>query len=137
MVQIRIEGTDLPGRNCGDYTNIHVGVQRKAPSSELVGVVPGDAAAPVWTLECTVNGTDVRGPFIQGRPGARFIYLQWVAADVHSMFRRAKLMLDAVPAETMAAAVKSGVLTGSVHLTDSCGMPRCAAVRPPAIEWRA
>jgi hypothetical protein len=35
-------------------------------------------------------------PFVQGRPGARFVYLSWggVGADGHrAMFRRAKLML--------------------------------------------
>ncbi|CAM3882199.1 DUF5990 family protein [Smaragdicoccus niigatensis] len=137
-MRIRIEGTNLPGRACGPYSDIHVGMQRKSPSGQVDGVVAADAEAPVWILDCTVKGSDVLGPHIQGRPGARFIYLNWMGRDdsgSHAMFRRAKLMLDGVPAETWTAALESGQLTGSVHLTDGHGMPRCAAVRPPAIEW--
>jgi hypothetical protein len=137
-MRIRIQGTNLPGRACGRYTDIHVGMQRKSPSHHLDGVVPADMEAPVWTAECKVKGADVLGPHIQGRPGGRFIYLQWVGRDEsgnHAMFRRAKLMLDGVPADIWATALESGQLTGTVHLTDGKGMPRCAAVRPPAIEW--
>lgn len=136
---IRIEGTNLPGRTCGEYTDVHVGLQRKKPG-EVDGLVAGDTSAPVWTADCTVKDMDVLGPHIQGRPGDRFTYLQWTGVDgsgVHAMFRRAKLMLDAVPAGTWAAAIESGQLTGVVNLTDERGMPRCAAVRPPAIEWRS
>jgi Family of unknown function (DUF5990) len=37
----------------------------------------------------------------------------------------------------MAAAVASGALHASVHLTDDHGCPRCARVDPPAIHWSA
>ena len=53
------------------------------------------------------------------------------------MFRRAKIMLDGVPADVMAAARESGVLVGRLGLTDARGNPTCAAVRPPLIEWAA
>ena len=46
------------------------------------------------------------------------------------MFRRAKLMLADVP-DPAAAAV-----TARVDLTDECGMPRCARLRVPALEFR-
>ena len=49
------------------------------------------------------------------------------------MFRRAKLMLDEVPA----LVGEQGAVTARVHLTDDCGMPRCARLRPPALEWSA
>jgi hypothetical protein len=58
-MQIRIEGTDLPGRSCGPsadapdgYRNIHVGVQRRGKSDELLGLTratrlprPGQSSA--------------------------------------------------------------------------------------------
>jgi Family of unknown function (DUF5990) len=62
----------LPGRECGasgdfpGYSNIHVGVQRRNRREELLDLHPGDAATAVWTFECAVDGTDVRGPYIQG-----------------------------------------------------------------------
>jgi Family of unknown function (DUF5990) len=150
-VQILIEATDLPGTSCGPspdqpggYHRIHVGVQRRSPRDELLGVVPGDAAAASWALEATVtqspSGTDVKGPYIQGPPGGRFIYLSWgtVAGDgVFTMFRRAKLRLDAVPADVLGRAVESGLLVGRLGLTDQKGHPLCASVRPPLIQWSA
>jgi hypothetical protein len=53
------------------------------------------------------------------------------------MFRRAKLMLDGVPPEVLRRAVDNGMLIGRMGLTDQRGHPRCAAVRPPLIDWTA
>ena len=68
---------------------------------ELLGLVSADAATASWTLDCSVDiggaVPDVTGPYIQGRPGDRFIYLSWVTVDdanSATLFRRAKLWLD-------------------------------------------
>jgi hypothetical protein len=71
-MQIRIEGSDLPGRRCagsGDfpgYENVHVGVQRRNRRDELLDLQPGDAPSAVWTFDASViagsTGPDVRGP---------------------------------------------------------------------------
>lgn len=53
------------------------------------------------------------------------------------MFRRAKLMLDAVDPETVESAVASGLLVVRLGLTDGRGQPLCAAVRPPAATGSA
>src|SRR5579872_5094474 len=106
-VQIRIEGTDLPGRSCGPspdrpegHHNIHVGVPRRGRPDELLGLTSGDAAAATWTLVCTAaptaGGVDVKGPHIQGRPDGRFIYLSWGTVDkagTFRLFKRSKLAL--------------------------------------------
>jgi len=146
-MQIRIEGSDLPGRDCGPggngfpgYHGIHVGVQRRNKPGELLLPQPADAPSVTWTLDCTVTGHDIKGPYVQGSPGGRFIYLTWVALDGeqgHSMFRRAKLMFDAIPEDVIEAAARSGQLVARLGLTDAHGHPRCAAVRPPAITWSA
>lgn len=90
-VEIRIEGSDLPGLSCGasgdfpGYENIHVGVQRRNRRDELLGTHPADAPAVVWRLDCDVveteTGLDFKGPYIQGRPHERFIYLSWGTVD--------------------------------------------------------
>jgi Family of unknown function (DUF5990) len=143
-VQIRIVGTQLPGRECGagdnfpGYSNIHVGVQRKNRRDELLDLHPGDAASAEWTLDCSVDGSDVRGPHIQGPPGERFIYLSWGSVDDSgrfTMFRRAKLMLADVPPDVLVAAATSGTLVGTLGLTDAKGHPLCARVKPPMIRW--
>ncbi|RCG25016.1 monooxygenase [Sphaerisporangium album] len=147
---MRIHATDLPGRVCpGDsgfpgYDNVHVGVQRRDRREDIMGLHPGDAPSALWIIECEARGgpagVDIRGPHIQGRPGARFVYLAWGAVDGighFTGFRRAKLMLDAVDPEIAEAALRSGTLRARLGLTDAKGHPLCAAVRPPAITWSA
>lgn len=150
-MRIRIEGTDLPGASCGPspqrpegHFNIHVGVQRRGKPAELLGVVPGDSPGATWTLDATVTatpggGADLKGPYIQGPPGGRFIYLNWgtVDAGAFTMFRRAKLRLDAVSPEVLRSAQEQGFLVARVILTDPNGNPTCASVGTPFIDWSA
>jgi hypothetical protein len=146
-VDVRIVGVELPGHTCADprpgglvYENVHVGVQRRR---DVVDLVRGDAPDAEWNLTVdtvTRDGAlDVRGPFVQGKRGDRFLYLSWGTVDDANkleMFRRAKLMFDAVPDELLRSAQAPGHrLVGTVNMTHDDGMPRCAAVRPPVIEW--
>ena len=143
---IRIEGTDLPGRRGGAEAdrlrqgNVEVGVQRKA---EVVDRVAADAWSATWELVVSsreVDGLlDVGGPWVHGRPGARFLYLSWgtVAGEVFAMFRRAKLLFGDIPTALLRAAHEGeGELVGRLGLTDEHGGPRCARVRPPDIFWQ-
>ncbi|HEY4332441.1 MAG TPA: DUF5990 family protein [Ilumatobacteraceae bacterium] len=170
-MEIRIEGTDLPGTSCGPspecpdgHRNIHVGIQRRGNRDDLLGLVPATGSAVTWTMPCTVvpaeDGFDIKGPYIQGPPRGRFIYISWGTMssepmssrtislgtmssrtvsddDPFDMFRRAKLWLEAVPATVVEAAIASGVLVGRLGLTDPRGNPVCASIRPPLIEWCA
>ncbi|WP_305790174.1 DUF5990 family protein, partial [Symbioplanes lichenis] len=88
-MRIRIEGSDLPGRRSGGEAHtlrlrgVHVGVQRTGPGRQvaIAGLIPVDAEAAVWAIEVTsreIDGLlDVGGPWVHGRPGARFLYLSW------------------------------------------------------------
>ncbi|MFC5908941.1 DUF5990 family protein [Streptacidiphilus monticola] len=139
-MEIRIEAHDLPGRSCIGYGGIEVGVQRRDRPEEWLDLQPGDGAGAVWTLPCTVRrdaaGTPrLTGPYLQNRQGVRFVYLSWLSEG--RMFRRAKLMLDDVPPETLESALASGRLTARLGLTDAKGNPTCASVRPPAVTWSA
>ena len=145
-----IEATDLPGSSCPPgnnfpgYDNIHVGVQRRGTPGDLLGLCRGGATSARWVLDCktkpTPTGLDVTGPYVQGRPGARFVYLSWGTVDGEGgfdMFRRAKLMWDGVAPATAEAAWAAGRIIARLGLTDARGNPLCAAVRPPLIEWSA
>lgn len=147
---VQIEGTDLPGRSRDPGTdvpsgphNIYVAVQGRKGQQDLLGLVPADAPDARWDVEAQIVShppLDLRGPQIQGGPGHRFIYLTWGVVDQarsFTMFRRAKLLLDAVPADVQALAVERQRLVGRLGLTDDKGGPLCAAVRPPRIEWSA
>jgi hypothetical protein len=68
------------------------------------------------------------------------LYLSWGTVDDaghFTMFRRAKLMLEDVPPAVLPSAASSGVLVGSLGLTNAKGHPVCARVRPPDIRWAA
>ncbi|MGA5215236.1 DUF5990 family protein [Streptomyces cinereoruber] len=148
-MRIRIDAVDLPGLTCppgGEavYRNVHVAVQRRNRPAELLDPQRGDATDATWILECTTvasaAGIDVKGPYVQGRPGERFVYLSWGTVDdagTFTMFRRAKLMLGAVPEPVLSAAAGCGLLVGRIGLTDACGEPLCARVVPPRIMWSA
>ncbi len=132
-MRLVIEATNLPGRTCGPYRDVHVGLQVRREPVELVAA---DAAKAGWEVDVEVvepdGERDFRGPAVHGRRGQRFVYLTWgeVRDDTFSMFRRAKLMLDDVPDAAMETVV------ARVDLTDECGMPRCARLRAPALDWR-
>jgi hypothetical protein len=148
-VRIKIEGFDLPGRTCGPgpdlpfgHANVHVAVQGRKGPQDLFGLVPGDRHDVTWELDAmpAATGPELFGPQIQGAPGKRFIYLTWGDVDGHgtfTMFRRAKLWLDAVPRLVLGEALESGLLVGRVGLSDERGGPLCASVRPPRITWSA
>ncbi|MCK9903772.1 hypothetical protein CC117_14320 [Parafrankia colletiae] len=143
-IRIRIEATDLPGRDLPRHRGIQVGVQRRNSQQDLLDLHPGDAPTAVWTLPATATptqaGLDITGPHIQGRPGGRFIYLSWGTVDgagTFARFSRAKLMFDAVDPATLDAARRTGGLLARLKLSDARGNPLCAAVRPPLIDWSA
>jgi hypothetical protein len=149
-IVLRIIGTDLPGRSCGPggdfpgYDGIHVAVQGKDKPSELLDPQPGDAERVSWSLPCTVttgaDGLVLSGPYIQNRLGGRFVYLSWVTingAGRATMFRRGKLMLDAVAPALLAQAVEHGQLRARLTLTDAKGHPVCARLVPPLVQWSA
>ena len=141
---VKIEGKDLPGAQCGRYGDVAVGVQRRA---EVVEIHPADAAAVSWSFEVTTipaadgSGLDVRGPFVHGRPGDRFLYLSWgehPADGSFAMFRRAKLMLDAVPPERLPSPPSQAARWSPGSVSPTAEACRCAAaVRPPVVTWSA
>ncbi len=136
-MKILIEGYDVPASAGAE---LWVGVQRLKDVEQLATL-----GGPLsWHLEATVHrdaeGTlDLRGPYIHGRRGDRFLYLSWgttAGGDVVTMFRRAKLMLAAVDDAMIETADADGrLLVGRLSLTGKDGTPVCAAVRPPAIAW--
>jgi hypothetical protein len=122
---------EIVGYECPRLPEVTVGVQRGREVVDVRAAADGDLR---WLVEARlVDGPDLRGPYVHGRPGERFLYLCWLRSGV--MFRRAKLMLGTVPDELLRAAAETG-LQGRVRLAMPDGSPVCAAVRPPVVEWR-
>jgi len=145
-MRIVIEGHDLPGAafvsDGRPLRNVHVAVQ---VGKEPVGLVRGDADRARWEVDARVvsadGDVDLRGPAVHGKRGERFFYLTWGdvgTGESFRMFRRAKLMVGDIDPELLAAAAGDDTpLVAKISLTDDCGAPRCARVRPPAIRWRS
>jgi len=91
-------------------------------------------------MKSSPEGVDITGPYIQGRPYRRFIYLSWLSdqgAGPLGMFRRAKIALDTVPQDVLEHARQGGTIAVQVQLTDPKGNPSCATVGPPSVAWQA
>lgn len=138
-IEIVIRARELPGRTFGPYRDVEVGVQ---VGKETIEPIAGDARSASWRVEArAVRGTSrrlaLRGPAIHGRGDERFLYLVWRARGETrpEMFRRAKLQLDAVSDAQLAALGGGQRLVAELGLTDACGGPLCASVRPPAVRW--
>jgi hypothetical protein len=138
---LQIRGYHLPGRvwQSGDeyYDNVHVGIQVGKEPRELVRA---DSETSSWTVALEVvareDRLDFRGKAVQGKRGDRFVYLTWGDVDedgTFTMFRRAKLMLADL--EPLAADDTDRTIVATVDLTDDCGGPRCARLRPPALRF--
>ena len=141
-MRLVIEATDLPGRQCrnavGSYDGVQVGVQRGRSTEQLVSA---DAPSARWELEIAAKdgGADLSGPHVQGRPGARFVYLVWDAA-VHpngsaGMFRRLKIPLDPLHEPVRAALSGGGVCTVRLGLIGADGTPRCGGLKTKDLSW--
>lgn len=142
-VRVRIVGRALPGASCGEYSGVAVALQGKT-GADLEGVVSAGAREAKWETPVRVQQKDgrpsFRGPAVHGPPEERFLYLSWIGRKdgaAPAMFRRAKLRLDAVPPAVLAEALRTGMLTARIALTSADGMPVCASVKPPRIEWSA
>jgi len=135
---LTVAGRDLPGLTCEPYTQIEIGVQRGKVAEQWW---PADAANVSWALELSPKesaaGPDVRGPHVQGRPGARFVYLVWSgrrADGAVGMFRRLKIPLDP-SAPPLAGALDGGTATVELSLTGRDGTPRCGGLKPGDVHW--
>jgi Family of unknown function (DUF5990) len=120
----------ITGVDCPVLPGVTVGVQR---GRDVVQEFPADGSDVTWVLDAALVGTELRGPYIQGRPGGRFVYLSW-QREGSGMFRRAKLMLDVLTPQLLAAG-EQGTLAARLSLSMPDGGPLCASVRPPRIAW--
>jgi hypothetical protein len=141
-MQMRIVGRRLPGSSWSGRKGIHVGIQRDA---EVVSLVNGDEGEAVFDIDLDVvedagGEPDLRGAYIHGRRGERFVYLTWGEVDesgTFTMFRRLKLhltpLLEQHSTEKLLNAKR---IQAVLELSDTRGRPLGASVRPPWVTWR-
>ncbi|WP_404385858.1 DUF5990 family protein [Knoellia locipacati] len=136
-MDVRIVGSPLPPPVLGGQA-VLVGLQR-GRTVDSPRAVSGTSMTFEAALDVVLTpaGVDLRGPWVQGPRGDRFLYLCWghAGSDGFEMARQAKLMLGVLDPADLMDAPDDATLTGRLSLVDARGGPVCAAVRPPAIRW--
>lgn len=87
------------------------------------------------------GGFNYRGPFAQGTPAERFIYVNsgtYAGQQGTPWARRAKIQLAGMPRDLVAAAVGNAHRAMEARLISTMrdGGPVCASVPPASIQWR-
>jgi hypothetical protein len=112
----------------------------------LVGPVHRSADALVFELDVALDGTNaiggprLLGPFVQGPPTARFVYLAIGASagQIGSPWRRrAKVPLGAIDWHAIEALAPGERLTAHFNGTARDGSPACATVPILSPGWMA
>jgi len=140
-VQIRILGRNLPSDWCSAHEVPHLGLSK---AKEVVSAT--STSVPEVTFELTVDavrrpdGLDFRGPYVFGRRGERFLYLNWGRATDDGWTSvaaggRTKLQLLTIEESLVELALGGRVLVADLDLTGRSGGPAFASVRAPALTW--
>jgi hypothetical protein len=141
-ITILLHCRDLPGNCFESHTAVRLGVQR---DRDVIDDVPGDAGDVTFAIPLRVTRNaksgkpNFLGPFAQGTPDDRFIYLNWGERHhgVWEGFRRAKIKLGHLSWETVERVIKQGVpIEALIYMTDRSGGPLCASVADSNIAWK-
>jgi hypothetical protein len=136
-IAVRIHAHNLPTAWCRDHGVTHLGLSR---AKEIVAAVPTDQPGAEFELTVDVvrkaDSLDFRGPHVFGRPGERFLYLNWTGGPGSTGTGRIKLQLVPIEPNLVERALDGGALVADLDLTSTKGGPVYASVRAPALTWR-
>ena len=86
------------------------------------------------------TGRDFRGPYVFGRPGERFLYLNWGTQTARGWTRgdggRTKLQFGFISEDDLEAALLGRGLVAELTLSSESGRPALATVKVPLLRWR-
>jgi len=134
-VRLRVICSPLPPQQFDCYGDIALGMQCR--TEVRPGVERTDGAVE---FECTARvqrhaktgQPNFLGPWVHGTPEARFLYLNWTAANAAEStgFRRMKIHLASIFWEQIEAVTRSSaaVLEARVSGVGTDGSPACATV---------
>lgn len=140
-ILIEVSATHMPTEWCRLHGVAHLGISRRAEVLDIVSTEESGARfrATVDVIDKPA-GWDFRGPYVFGKPGERFLYLNWGSRTVHGWHSgnggRIKLHLGFVSHADLEAAIAGGTLVAELTLCNEAGEPRFATVRAPALVWR-
>ena len=133
---------DMPGALFEQWSVVRLGIQH---GKTVIDDVPGDEEGAVFrfTLRVAPNKKtgqpNFLGPYAQGRPEQRFVYLCWGERreDEWEGFRRAKIHLKHLTWDHIERAHQTQTpIRVAISMTDDKGGPLCASVREEKIAWQ-
>ncbi len=142
IVTILLHCTELPGTSFDGRTAVRLGIQK---AKTVIDDVRADVESA--TFACTfrverhirTGKPNFLGPFAQGTPEERFIYLCWGERNgaAWNGFRRAKIHLNGIGWASVEKAVTTGKpIEATIRMTDRRGGPLCASVKEEHIQWK-
>jgi len=137
-LNIHLIGQGMSDRQSG----LHLGMQHGSDVIDPVLATAGPVSFAL-TVEVTTIGdgetVDVRGPYVHGKRGDRFLYLSWGEVDRDGrigMAMRTKIKLQSIPPDLITRALKSdSTLRGTLSLVDVAGNPVSGTIPPERIHW--
>ncbi len=134
-VTITLICTDFPGRAFDGCADLQVGWGQ---DRTVINAVPGDSIEARFTTELQAkqrpDGTvDFRSPLVQGKVGARFLYLVWFDAAAPQMpIRRIKVPLHDLTWDEL----QSGQIVAHLQMRGPDGSPLAATPKPSHLQWQ-
>ena len=141
-IQIQIICENLPGNQFQERTSVRLGIQK---GIHVIDDVSAGAPSATFLASIRVSRNpdtgllNFLGPYTQGTPQDRFIYLCWGERknEAWDGFRRAKLPLRPFISEFAEKALTSEQsVTAVIDMRDSKGEPLCATIKPDKVAWR-
>ncbi|HEX7850482.1 MAG TPA: DUF5990 family protein [Sphingomonas sp.] len=145
---MKVERSDLPLRIVIDQPipDVTLALQRGGGTRfDLIGAVQSSIQALVFDLDITLDGSTAAGgprllgPFVQGPPAARFVYINVGASagQIGSPWqRRVKVPLGGISWEVIEALLPGERLTAHIASRGRDGTPACATVPILPPGWR-
>lgn len=146
---MKVERSDLPLRIVIDQPipGVTLALQRGGGTRfDLIGPVQSSIQALVFDLDITLDGSTAAGgprllgPFVQGPPTARFVYINvgTYAGQIGSPWqRRVKVPLGAISWRSIETLAPGERLTAHIASRGRDGTPACATVPILPPGWRA
>jgi hypothetical protein len=130
----------MPSEWCRQHGVAHLGISR---GKEIVDVI--STQEPTAEFRATVDvidkpsGRDFRGPYVFGKLGERFLYLNWGTQTARGWISgqggRTKLQLGFVSPTDLDQAVLGRTLVAELILATDAGRPAFATVKAPVLQW--
>lgn len=140
-ITIRLRCVELPGRTIGDRNAVRLGIQKGKEVIEDV-LAEGEEIAFSCSFRVEKNAATGRpnflGPYAQGTPKERFIYLCWGErkGDVWDGFGRVKIHLRDLEWSAVEKAIATGnALAATLKMRNPKGRPLFASVQKENIVW--